>query len=51
MQQLGYKFDLEEVKKVLEEAKLENCGDRNVIATSEPSSLTSNSNSISNNTA
>jgi hypothetical protein len=45
MEQLGYKFDLDEVKKILEEAKLEINKDSNVIMTSETSSLSSNSSS------
>jgi hypothetical protein len=49
MQQLGYKFDLDEVKKILEDVKLEKGSDSNVIATSELSSLCSNSSSVSNN--
>jgi hypothetical protein len=50
MEQLGYKFDLDEVKKILEEAKLEISSNSNVITTSEPSSLSSNSSSVNNNT-
>jgi hypothetical protein len=48
MQQLGYKFDLDEVKRVVEDAELEKGSDGNVILTTEPSSLCSNSCSVSN---
>lgn len=50
LEQLGYKFDLDEVKKMLEDAKLEISSDSNVIMTSETTSLSSNSSSINNNT-
>jgi hypothetical protein len=49
LEQLGYKFDLDEVKKMVEDAKLEINSDSNVITTSEISSLSSNSSSINNN--
>lgn len=49
MEQLGYKFDLGEVKKMLDDAELEISSDSNVIMTSETSSLSSNSSSVNNN--
>ncbi|XP_033611360.1 alpha-tocopherol transfer protein isoform X3 [Cryptotermes secundus] len=49
MEQLGYKFDLGEVKKMLDDVELEISSDSNVIMTSETSSLSSNSSSVNNN--
>jgi hypothetical protein len=39
MEQLGYVFDLDEVKKVLEDAKLEIITNSNVVVTREMSSM------------
>jgi hypothetical protein len=50
MKQQGFVFDVDEVKKVLEDAKIEISSNKNVIMTREVSSVTKDKSIAENNT-